>query len=78
MEHCISECKGCRLLGWDDEAIIYFCNHPYFNDSDIPTNNIEHTSARNLLSTIYTPTTPDWCPLKTEPLTIIFSPNKTT
>lgn len=77
MEHHVSECKSCRLLGWEDGECVYFCDHPVFNMLTV-INNIPHETTRTARSTVYTPITPDWCPLKTEPLTIIFSPNKTT
>lgn len=69
---------GCRLLGWEDGQCVYFCNHPTFDVDAQEINNVHHETKTNFLSTIYEPVTPNWCPLKTEPLTIIFSPNKTT
>lgn len=74
MEHIVMGCNSCPFF--EDEYNT--CNHPIIDNwVEVPykhnSNQIEMDCSGDEMSYIEFPITPDWCPLKKEPITIIFS-----
>jgi len=61
MEHKVKGCSDCNFNIRREEYIYSYCGHPaHPNNNGIPDDEDK----------LFEPITPDWCPLKKQPITI--------